>query len=258
VAPQGEYMDDCKSMHGNAGSVAKAPLWRQHFRALAFVAAALMVGLAGGTQAYAAEPEAAASKPFTICDDQTYALCATAECTMFNDVAYCKCDVEHGDSISLTLDIGKANVCDINAAGKRNGYMVSTYSFPSEVQKPGGDLATYTCPKTSTGTYAQCDGGICWQSSRGQKFPGLGELEKAEIVCACPTVTNDPDTAQIGFQIAGPYPCQQDFFKYCESTAANTDNGSTVYVGAPTGGARFLTKRLYGESFPTNKCFPTP
>jgi hypothetical protein len=244
-------MDIRNDMRGAAirGAI-PAPGWHR-LRALAFVAAALILGVMASSRE-------ATARPFTICDDQTYALCATAECTMFNDVAYCKCDVEHGDSISLTLDIGKANVCDINAAGKRNGYMVSTYSFPSEVQKPGGDLATYTCPKTSTGTYAQCDGGICWQSSRGQKFPGLGELEKAEIVCACPTVTNDPDTAQIGFQIAGPYPCQQDFFKYCESTAANTDNGSTVYVGAPTGGARFLTKRLYGESFPTNKCFPTP
>jgi hypothetical protein len=245
-------MDDRKSLQGD--TAAETSLRRNPLRALLFVAAALIFAAASAPRASAVEAEAA-SKPFTICDDQTYALCATATCTMFNNVAYCRCDVEKGDSISLTLDIGKANVCDINAAGKRNGYMVSTYSFPSEVAK-GGDLATYTCPKTSTGTYAQCDGGICWQSSRGQKFPGLGKLDEAEIVCACPTVTQQSD-AEIGYQIAGPYPCQQDFFKYCDSATANTDNGSRIFVGAPTGGARFLTKRLYGESFPTNKCFPT-
>jgi hypothetical protein len=224
----------------------------RHLRSLAPVIGA---ALAGVLLALAASGDARA-KPFTICDGQTYALCATAKCTMYNDVAYCRCDVEHGDSISLSLDYGKnKDVCDFNAQGKRNGYMVSTYSFPASTLE-GGDQAVYTCPKTSTGTYAQCDGGVCWQSSRDNRFPGLGKLSEAEIVCACPSVTNDPDTAQIGFQIVGPYPCQQKFFDYCESGKANTDNGSTIYVGAPTGSPRFLTKRLYGEVPDFNKCVP--
>jgi hypothetical protein len=36
------------------------------------------------------------SSPLIILDNQTYALCATASCFVFNDVAYCKCDVRFG------------------------------------------------------------------------------------------------------------------------------------------------------------------
>jgi hypothetical protein len=198
--------------------------------------------------------DAAASKPFTICDDQTYALCASAKCTMFNDVAYCQCDVRHGDSISLTQDYKKGDVCTFNARGKGNGYMVSTFSPPPQALK-GGTEAIYTCDKeTSNGTYAQCDGGICFQSSRGQKFPGLGQLDDKQIVCACPTTTANPDTAKLGYQILGPYPCEKDFFKYCKKGTANTNNGSTMYVGAPTGSAKQLTKILTGENPQFNYC----
>ena len=52
------------------------------------------------------------TRPFATCSDQTYALCATAPCFVFNGVAYCKCDVEHGDSISLPFSYGdNQNVC---------------------------------------------------------------------------------------------------------------------------------------------------
>ena len=49
----------------------------------------------------AADPE----PPFVVCHDQTYALCATASCTVYNGVAYCQCDVLRGDSISLQFAI---------------------------------------------------------------------------------------------------------------------------------------------------------
>jgi len=39
-------------------------------------------------------------KFFKICKGQTYALCAVASCFVFNEVAYCKCDVKSGDSIT--------------------------------------------------------------------------------------------------------------------------------------------------------------
>src|ERR1044072_2982005 len=39
--------------------------------------------------------------PFVVCEDQKYALCAEASCFVFDGVAYCKCDVLKGDSISL-------------------------------------------------------------------------------------------------------------------------------------------------------------
>jgi hypothetical protein len=252
-------MHDRKSRQGGADRLAKTPPLRRRLHGLVLAAAALVFGALAVPQAFAAgEPEEAAGKPFTICDDQTYALCFSARCTMFNDVAYCRCDVEHGDSASLTQDYRKGDVCTFNAQGKRNGYMVSTWSAPRDVLE-GGDKAIYNCSKeTATGAYGQCDGGVCWQASRGQRFPGLGTLDKAEIICACPTITADPATAKIGYEIVGPYPCQNDFFKYCDSATANTDNGSYLYVGAPSGSATYLSKKLYGEVLPFNHCrWPT-
>jgi hypothetical protein len=79
--------------------------------------------------------------PFVVCEDQTYALCAEASCFVCDGVAYCKCDVLKGDSISLQEDfsspIRERNVCSVNQQGKRNGYMVSTFSFPTNVEKGG-------------------------------------------------------------------------------------------------------------------------
>jgi hypothetical protein len=118
--------------------------------------------------------------PFVVCEDQKYALCAEASCFVFDGVAYCKCDVLKGDSISLQDDFssptGERNVCSVNQQGKTNGYMVSTFSFPANVEK-GSRAAVYTCPGTNnagTGVpapvaYGQCDGGICFKSTTGQR-----------------------------------------------------------------------------------------
>ncbi len=74
-----------------------------------------------------------------ILEDQSYALCATADCFNYNQVAYCKCDVLRGDSISEPLDFGiNQNVCTLNQDGKRNGYRVSTFSYPDDVESPDG------------------------------------------------------------------------------------------------------------------------
>lgn len=241
--------------------------WLRLARAFAFVAVALMFGAlthAGGAVAQESQvyqvPTPIPSKggAFTICDHQTYALCATAKCTMFNKVAYCTCDVKHGKSISLSQDYNGGDVCTFNAQGRKNGYMVSTFSTPPSVIKPKGDEAIYTCPAdTSDGTYAQCDGGVCFRSSQGQHFPGTkGKIAKDEIICACPTTTADPSTAKKGYQIVGPYPCQKDFFKYCKKKVSNTKNGSEMYVGAPAGSATYLTEQLYGKVPPINRCLP--
>ena len=76
---------------------------------------------------------AAPDPPFVLCHDQNYALCATANCTVYNGVAYCRCDVLKGDSISLQRAVptptGEANVCDVMAQGTTLGFPVSTYSF---------------------------------------------------------------------------------------------------------------------------------
>jgi hypothetical protein len=210
-------------------------------------------GLAGAT----VEPAARSPKGFKICHDQTYALCAVASCFVLNQVAYCKCDVKSGDSISLPFRFDKGeDVCSINAEGARNGYMVSTFSLPSEVVAPGGDMALYTCPAaTSDGAYAQCDGGVCFTSTEGGSFPGFDRpLAKNEIICSCPITVADPTKAKLGFQIAGPYPCEKSFFANCKGAKANTKTGATIYVGAPTGTPRLLTRLLNGSVPKLNIC----
>jgi len=193
---------------------------------------------------------------FKILDNQTYALCAVASCLVFNGVAYCKCDVKFGDSISLPLEFDDGqDVCTVNAEGAANGYMVSTFSVPDSVLKPNGDQAIYTCPRTSDGAYAQCDSGICFTSSEGQSFPGFDEpLAKDQIICSCPITVQNPETARVGYQITGPYPCQKSFFENCNSTTANNKTGSTIYVGAPTGTGDLLAFLLTGKVQPSNKC----
>jgi hypothetical protein len=195
---------------------------------------------------------------FKICKNQTYALCATAKCTMYNEVAYCRCDIKKGDSISLPLRLNPTtDVCDVNAQGVDNGYMVSTFSLPRQVKKPYGQMALYTCPASSTGAYAQCDGGICFKSTRGQTFPGFPKpLDGDQIICSCPATVPDPSTAKVGFQIAGPYPCKQSFFANCQKAASSTNTGARIFVGAPTGVAELLALRLNGKPTPINRCQP--
>jgi hypothetical protein len=200
---------------------------------------------------------------FKILNNQTYALCAVSSCFVFNEVAYCKCDVLTGDSISLALDFDTdQDVCTVNAEGVENGYMVSTYSVPSSALQ-GGDMASYTCPGSSRpgaadgsdGAYAQCDGGICFKSTQGQSYPGFDEpLAKDEIICSCP-ITEQSRKDPVGYQIAGPYPCQQSFFENCKKKTANNHTGSTLFVGAPTGAADLLTKLLTGSIPSSNRCF---
>jgi hypothetical protein len=176
-----------------------------------------------------------------------------------DDVAYCKCDVQSGDSISLFYAFGNGeNVCSVNAEGAANGYMVSTFSVPDSVIAPNGNEALYTCPaSTSNGAYAQCDGGMCFTSSEGQSFPGFNEpLTASEVICSCPITVADPATALVGYQIAGPYPCQKSFFKNCWNKMANKHTGSQIYVGAPTGTARLLAGLLNGSVPTLNQCRP--
>ena len=203
---------------------------------------------------------AKAATGFKICEDQTYALCAVASCFVLNDVAYCKCNIKSGDSISLPFNYsgGTKDVCTTNAEGPGNGFMLSTYSVPL-VARPGGNKAIYTCPaNTSDGAYAQCDGGTCFTSTRGKTYPGFADpLKLSEIICSCPITVANPSSAFIGHQIAGPFPCQPAFFENCRSAKAHTRTGGTIYVGAPTGSTALLSKELTGSVPNFNQC-PTP
>ena len=192
----------------------------------------------------------ARNKP-VICRDQTYALCAGAGCFVFNDVAYCGCDVRKGNSVSAPFKYDNGNVCSVNAEGANNGYMVSTFSLPDSIVAPSGDQALYICPRTSRAAYAKCDGGICFTSTQGRSFPGLGRLGSNQIVCSCPVETANPLQ---GLEIIGPYPCQEAFFRYCDPTAANNDTGSTLYDGTSIGSTVTGIYLLYGSVPALNTC----
>ena len=104
---------------------------------------------------------------------------------------------------------------------------------------------------------AQCDGGLCFTSTEGKSFPGFDRpLTQGQIVCSCPITVANP-AAKLGYQIARPYPCQKSFLRYCNSSSANKKTGSTIYVGAPTGTARFLARRpQWHRSAPQRVPFP--
>jgi hypothetical protein len=237
-----------------------------HFFVVAMILVAVLGAFTGCAGNAVAPPPSASTPPpglvpagtapagfFKICKGQTYALCATASCTVINQVAYCKCDVKEGDSISLPLRVDGEDVCAINANGADNGYMVSTFSLPESVVAPTGHRALYTCPAGSAGGYAQCDGGICFTSSNGSSFPGFDRpLGSTDIICACPIT--QPSSSPVGYQIAGPYPCVDSYFRFCNSQTSNTNTGSTVKVGAPTGTAKFLALQLNGSVPKLNEC----
>ncbi len=201
--------------------------------------------------------EKMAGSSFKVCKDQTYALCAAARCNVYDGVAYCQCDVKHGNSISLPFTMGKdGDVCSVNAAGADNKYMISTYSLPESIATPQGGGAVYTCAGDGSGAYAQCDGGICFKSTEDTTFPGFDKpVKKGEIICSCPITQAKPGDKAQGYQILGPYPCDKSFFKYCKSDFANSKTGSTIYVGAPIGTAAALTALLTGKAAPPfNEC----
>ena len=215
-------------------------------RAAAMVALLISGGLSGGS--------ASAGPATAICENQTYALCASAKAFVYQEVSYAKCIIKRGDSISappLVYNLKpKKDICDFNAAGVENGFMASTFSLPVEVLK-GGSKALYTCPGGSTGAYAQCDGGTCFKSTKGKVFPGLGQLKEDEIICSCPITKTNSSTAPFGYQFVGPYPCQQSAFDICNQQA---DNGVIIPVGSPPGAGRLLSEELYGRTFRLNEC----
>ena len=220
------------------------------------------------------DPPLAPEPPFVVCQNQTYALCAAASCFIYNLVAYCQCDVMKGDSISLQLAFstatGKENVCDVNAQGKTNGFMVSTFSLPAAVVR-GGSEAVYTCPGPNNAgsgvpapvAYGQCDGGLGFTSTTNKTFPGFeGKLHK-EIIASCPTsIGASPQNSNaFGYQIFGAYHPQAPVGQRCDASACAacgisnpTANGSILPVGAPTGVGKFLTQQLTGSVPTVNEC----
>ena len=223
-----------------------------------------------------ADPTPDPEPPFVVCKNQRYALCAEASCFVYDGVAYCKCDVMNGDSISLQLSYSsqgaERNVCDVNRQGKNNGYMVSTFSLPNNIKK-GGPAAVYTCPGSADAgngvsapvAYGQCDGGFCFTSTRGQRIPGFtGHLRNGQIICSCPISTDatQGSSDSFGYQVFGPYHPKAATGSRCDASACTacgvanpTANGAIVPVGAPTGSGKFLALKLDGPPIPDlNEC----
>jgi hypothetical protein len=232
-----------------------------------------------------AHPPACIDKgPFVVLQNQSYGLCATADCFTYNQVVYCGCDRLHGDSISLPLafDTNK-NVCDLNEQGRSNGFRVSTFSVPQSTVFPRGTQALYTCPGPSNagggaaaiGSYAQCDGGLCFTATRGQ----VGTISGGDITCACPISTScDPSSrGPTGYQIHGRYHsgassspaggCRAEDCGMCGAGAidpatecvanplVHIDQGTIMPVGAPTGTAiDFACILLNGNVPDMNSC----
>jgi hypothetical protein len=191
---------------------------------------------------------------FTVLKNQQYALCAGASSFIFDKLAYAKCTIQpKGNSISETLKYPCSDPkgCDIetvNQEGIANGsFFASTYSPP-----PAANVALYNCNRSgsdahgdsdaqdnTSGSYAQCDGGICFTSTtstaaESKTFPGLGDVGEGEIVCSCPiTTTSD------SYQVFGPSSCPKkasDYDAICGVGITANDNGYTpLYIGAPTG-----------------------
>jgi hypothetical protein len=274
-----------------AGGPASGALgWRGRFMMLG----AFFV-LAFPGHAYSAGPPALASSgfppfpwpdpgPLVTCN-QKYALCATAQCFTLNGVAYCKCDVLNGRSISLAFKFGdpEQDVCTLLDDGLNNGYTVSTFSLPEQVTKRYAakypvfqgppPQALYTCPGgSSTGPYAQCDGGICFDSTTGASFPGVGPVAADQIVCSCP-ITEPTAQSSLGYQIAGPWAkddgkgdacgpngdpgecCSASWFdQFCFANyQPKIPTGSTIPVGAPEGTPLILSILLHDVAA-INRC----
>lgn len=221
----------------------------------------------GDVRGLVGEASAQPETPFVVCR-QPYALCATATCFVYNEVAYCSCDIERGRNISERLDYTTSSgetrdVCDVEREGLANGFLVSTYSLPDT-----SNGASYICPGRENAdggveapvAYAQCDGGLCFRSTVGKRFPGFEKrLARDEIICSCPisTAATEGSTNLRGYEIFGPYSPNAPEGQKCDPQACSlcsvpspTGNGAIIKVGGPTGIAEALSLRLDGPPPP--------
>ena len=196
---------------------------------------------------------------YVVLEDQNYALCAGARSVNFGEITYAKCAIKHNQtSISAvqsypfpSVPPSPDNIDTVNEGAPINGYMVSTFSPPPELTSPSGNLALYTC--NAGGAYAQCDGGLCFTSTRAKQSPPLwGAVSSSQIVCSCPIAT--PKTS---YQVFGPNQCPttpKEYDEICAAGVTKINNGAMIYVGAPVGVPEKLAACLMGEPQKFNKC----
>ena len=133
-----------------------------------------------------------AGSSFKICKNQTYALCATARCNVYDGVAYCQCDVKHGDSISLPFPMGKdKDVCSVNAAGADSGCMISAYGLPRRLLRRREAARSTPARARALALMLSATADVL-QKHRGDDVPGLRQpVPKGKIVCSCPIARPD-------------------------------------------------------------------
>jgi hypothetical protein len=198
---------------------------------------------------------------YIVLENQNYALCAGARSVNYGDITYAKCMINHNqNSISEVLSYPSPsvppspdNIDTVNEDAPINGYIVSTFSPPPGLTGPSGNLALYTC--NAGGSYAQCDGGLCFTSTRAKHSPPpplWGAVSSSQIVCSCPIAT--PETS---YQVFGPNQCPttaKEYDEICAAGVTKTNNGAVIYVGAPVGVPEKLAACLTGEPQKFNKC----
>jgi len=191
--------------------------------------------------------------PNTALWNQEYALCAGAESFNFDGVTYAKCRKKYGNSLGLTHSYPPTpttpggnvqTVNDIGTAPGNGSFMVSTYS-PPDPQR----YAVYGCK--GEGSFAQCDGGICFTNTSGKNFPKIGPVADNEIICSCPIVTSKD------YHVWGKAECPTTaaaYDKICEqgSKKITRADGAILHVGN-TGPVTvtFALDAMYDKTFGT-------
>jgi len=171
--------------------------------------------------------------PNTALGNQEYALCAGAESFNFNGVTYAKCRKQYGNSLGITHSYSGGNVQTVNDIGTAPGngsFIVSTYSPPDSSL-----FAIYDCKgkrkaAKTTGSFAQCDGGICFTNTSGRNFPGVGPVADDEIICSCPIISTSI------YHVWGPADCpatQSEYDAICAkgSKKMTRADGAILHVG---------------------------
>ena len=203
--------------------------------------------------------------PNTALWNQEYALCAGAESFNFDGVAYTKCNKMFGNSLGLTHSYPPTpttpggNVQTVNDIGNAEGtYMVSTYSPP--------DIANYSLYRCEgTGSYVQCNGGICFKNTSGKDFPGFQGADTVaadEIICSCPL-----KQAKI-YNVWGPSDCpasRQVFDGICGKgpKKATFADGVSLHVGSDGPPKTLIAytelyNKVFGDTHPMPKVCKRP
>ncbi len=226
---------------------------------------------------FSVEVHALVQCPTTSSTNNGFALCATGQCWTLDGVSYCKCDLMHEESISLSFNYTEGgvmkDVCDLLVHGVTNGFTMSTYATPDQVLKrydpatggQGPAQALYTCNEPGYSVKpaysAQCDGGVCFTSSTNTEFPGLGHIGGSEIVCSCPPTPNKGP-----FQISGPWSCapgeanvgnkccDRGFYREFCGVRSIKKTGTIISVGSTAGVPKILSTLLDGHPPLFNSC----